>query len=342
MHLVNVKCPNCNVEMIVDTDEKELVCEECGAKFSPNGELIPDEPVEGEKPKSQKQLEREKISSYNKSDHVKSSTRRLVECGVLIAIATVLSMLKVAQLPYGGSITAASMLPIIIIAYRHGTKTGLITGFVYGLVQLVLGVNNLSYATTWKGALAIVLLDYVVAFLFLGLGGIFRRENDRQGISIALGALLGAVLRYLCHVASGATVWAGLSIPTADALKFSFIYNATYMVPETIVLIIAAYYIGSSLDFKAEQPVRVARKSFDTSKIFAIIAGLVLAATLIFDTVSVFAHLQNGETGEWDISGIGQVNWHLVIIITAAAVVLTGVLLIISHFNSKNKTLDNA
>jgi thiamine transporter len=271
-----------------------------------------------------------------------AKTRRLVESAILIAIATVLSMLKLAQLPYGGSITAASMLPIIIISYRHGVKTGLLSGFVYGLVQLVLGVNNLSYATTWKGAVAIVLLDYVIAFLVLGLGGIFRREKDNQAVAMTCGALLGAVLRYVCHVISGATVWAGLSIPTGEALAFSFIYNATYMLPETIVLLIAAFYIGSALDFKAEHPVRIARQTANISNLLIIIAGLVFSAALVFDTVSVFSVLQNGETGKWDISGISQVNWQLIAIISAAAVVISALLLVLARIKSNKKTLDNA
>ena len=74
----------------------------------------------------------------------------------------------------GGEIIAflASMLPIIIIAYRHGTGTGLMAGLVYGIIQQLLGLNTLSYVTTWQSILAVILLDYIVAFLVLGLGGI--------------------------------------------------------------------------------------------------------------------------------------------------------------------------
>ena len=269
-------------------------------------------------------------------------TRRLVECGILIAIATVLSMLKLAQLPYGGSITAASMLPIIIISYRHGVKTGLVAGFVYGIVQQVLGVNNLSYATAWWGVVLIFLFDYIIAFLVLGLGGVFRKPIKNQAASLAAGALLGCVLRYACHVISGATVWAGLSIPTADALVFSLAYNATYMLPETLVLVIVAYYIGSSLDFTAEQPVRVARKTATASKVLIVLAGLIFSAALVFDTVSVFSVLQNGESGTWDIAGLNSVNWMLVGIISAGAVAISGLLLLLAHIKSKKKTLDNA
>ena len=53
---------------------------------------------------------------------------RLTESAVMIALATILSLFKLVDLPYGGSITLASMLPVLLIAYRYGTAWGLLTG----------------------------------------------------------------------------------------------------------------------------------------------------------------------------------------------------------------------
>lgn len=78
----------------------------------------------------------------------KNRTLPLVECAIMIALATVLSMVKLAELPYGGSITIASMLPIAIIAYRRGMGWGLGSAFVYAVIQQLLGLNSLSYVTT--------------------------------------------------------------------------------------------------------------------------------------------------------------------------------------------------
>ncbi|MBQ8911953.1 MAG: energy-coupled thiamine transporter ThiT, partial [Clostridia bacterium] len=64
-------------------------------------------------------------------------------------------------------------------------------------------------------------------------------------------------MRYICHVISGCTVWAGMSIPTGGAFVYSLIYNATYMLPETIILILVSYYLGTSLDFDAQIPRRL-------------------------------------------------------------------------------------
>ena len=79
-----------------------------------------------------------------------SRTRALVECAVLLAIATVLSLVKLVDLPYGGSVTVASMLPVVIISYRHGLGYGLLSGAVFGVIQQLLGLNTLSWVTTWQ------------------------------------------------------------------------------------------------------------------------------------------------------------------------------------------------
>lgn len=111
----------------------------------------------------------------------KNRTLPLVECAIMIALATVLSMVKLAELPYGGSITIASMLPIAIIAYRRGMGWGLGSAFVYAVIQQLLGLNSLSYVTTWQSVVAVILLDYIVAFTVVGFAGIFRNAIKKSG-----------------------------------------------------------------------------------------------------------------------------------------------------------------
>lgn len=160
---------------------------------------------------------------------------RLTESAIMIAAATILSMFKLVELPYGGSITLASMLPIVIIAYRYGTAWGILCGLVHGAIQLLLGSGTLSYVTGAASVVAVILLDYIVAFAVCGLAGIFRNIK-KQSTGLLCGAVLVSVLRYACHVVSGFTVWRDISVPAADAVIYSFIYNATYMLPEMIVL----------------------------------------------------------------------------------------------------------
>ena len=264
--------------------------------------------------------------------------RILTESAIMLALATVLSIFKLVELPYGGSITLASMLPVLIIAYRHGNGWGLLTGVIYGIIQQLLGLKVLSWVSTWQSVLAVVLLDYVVAFMVIGFGGTFRRTKS-QPAGLCLGALLVCLLRYACHVISGATVWAGLSIPTKAALAYSFIYNATYMIPETIVLLIAAYLIGSKLDFRGAELGAYKGAAAAAPNALDWIGGLLIAGALIFDTAKVFAGLQNAETGEFDITGIAAANWTLIGIVTGVALVI-GVTLLVISAAKKNKAAE--
>lgn len=267
-----------------------------------------------------------------------SRTKSLVECAIMIALATVLSMIKLAELPYGGSITIASMLPIAIIAYRRGMGWGLGSAFVYGIVQQLLGLNSLSYVTTWQSIVAVILLDYIVAFTVIGFAGIFRNKIENQALGLTLGCVFVSILRYICHVISGATVWAGLSIPTQAALSYSFIYNATYMLPECIILAVTAVYIGSVIDFREEKLKRVVKSDTKAySPTINVAAGLVAAGAVIYDAVEVFSHLQNAETGEFDITGLAAVNWTAFIAVTVSAVVVTVLLLIVNKTLKKGK-----
>lgn len=268
-----------------------------------------------------------------------NKTKSLVECAIMIALATVLSMIKLAELPYGGSITIASMLPIAIIAYRRGMGWGLGSAFVYGIVQQLLGLNSLSYVTTWQSVVAVILLDYIVAFTVIGFAGIFRNKIENQALGLTLGCVFVSILRYICHVISGATVWAGLSIPTQAALSYSFVYNATYMLPECIILAVTAAYIGSVIDFREEKLKRVAKGDTKASSpAISIVAGLVAAGAVIYDAVEVFSHLQNAETGEFDITGLAGANWTAFIAVTVSAVVVTVLLLIVNKALKKGKT----
>ena len=248
----------------------------------------------------------------------------LTECAVMIALAAVLSLIKIVDLPAGGSVTIASMLPIAIVAYRHGPGFGFLSATVYGLLQQLLGLSALSYVTTWQSIVAVILLDYVVAFAVIGLAGIFRKAISHQALSICIGCFCVCLLRYTCHVISGATVWAGLSIPSEAAMIYSLSYNATYMIPETIILLVIAAYIGANINFKEKRPSRTRRTNLPQSLGWTSpVAGLILVGATIADTLLIFPKLQNADSGEFDIGNLATVNWTLVVMITAAALLFT-------------------
>ena len=270
------------------------------------------------------------ISKQSGSRNVKvSHTQRLIESALLIAMGTVLSLIKIIDLPYGGSVTVASMLPVMIIAYRHGLGYGLVSAAVFGGIQQLLGLKTLSWVSTWQSVLAVIFLDYVIAFAVIGFGGIFRRKLKDQALELSLGAVLVCALRYLCHFVSGVTVWTGFALPTMGAVVYSFAYNATYMLPEMIVMTVTAYFLGSSLDFRFSTPVRVKKTGEHKVPVFGILSLLVVAATIITDVALIFGKLQNADTGEWYLGGLKDVNWTAVIIVTAAGLILAAVLMLI-------------
>ncbi len=275
----------------------------------------------------------------NQSARAGKGARILVESAIMIALSTVLSVFKLAELPYGGSITLASMLPIAVLAYRHGTLRGLGAGLVYGVIQQLLGLKNLSYFTTPQSIVAIILLDYAVAFAVIGLAGVFRRRVRRQSTAMLLGAALACLLRYVCHVISGATVWAGLSIPTEAALVYSFIYNATYMIPETIVLLLAVAYLAEVLDFTSDVPRRMTTEhTASRAATLYTFSALSLVIALIFDIVSIFGKLQDGASGEFTAAGFAEVNWVSFGVVTGVLLAASLLLFCLGRREAKNQS----
>lgn len=262
----------------------------------------------------------------------------VAECSIMVALATVLSMLKLFELPYGGSITPASMLPIIIIAYRHGAKFGLGSAVVASGIQALLGLKNFSYFTTWQSLVTLAVFDYVIAFSVFGLGGIFKKCIKKQSLSMLMGSALACLLRYVCHVISGATVWAGLSIPTEAALIYSIGYNATYMIPETVITLLCCVYVASALDFSARVPRRIKSEKLDTVSAYLYLsAGLAALITLVADTVMVFSKLQDPNTGDLVFANVTTVEPLPLIIVTVCGAAVAGVLALLAsrRVNSK-------
>ena len=169
------------------------------------------------------------------------TVRMLTESAVMIAVATVLSLLKI-DLPFGGGVTILSMLPIVLISHRWGVRWGLLTAFVYSLVQLFLGLDNVGYASTLLAGVGIVMLDYVLAYTALGLSGLFG--NSRKGF--AAGIAVTFCLRFLCHLVVGAVIWGEwmpeqfMNMTMTSPWIYSFLYNGWYMLAELVVTEIGA------------------------------------------------------------------------------------------------------
>ncbi len=197
-----------------------------------------------------------------------SKTKRLTTTGVLIALGVILTLIKVYQLPYGGAITLAGMVPVIILGYKYGVKWGLFSGFIFSLIQMILGATtSQAFAGMYDpehaaiSVLKIVLmafLDYIVAFSAIGLSGLFKNRINNDTAALAAGAGCACFLRFIAHFLSGWILWGSYAewfftdVMNNDtgskilssysgqllAIIYSAIYNGSFMLPELVISVI--------------------------------------------------------------------------------------------------------
>ena len=173
-----------------------------------------------------------------------STLKRIAESAMLIAIGTVLSLFTF-QGPWalGGGITVCSMLPMVMIAQRYGTKWGIFTSLVYSVLQMVIGFNNVQYAPTALSAAGIILFDYILAYTVLGFSASFNHVVKDRRKAIVLGIVVTFFGRFICHFFSGLIIWEALfpnELGWAPPI-WSLAYNGSYMLPEIIITSIVAY-----------------------------------------------------------------------------------------------------
>ncbi|MCK4313905.1 energy-coupled thiamine transporter ThiT [Candidatus Bathyarchaeota archaeon] len=160
-------------------------------------------------------------------------TKILAEAIVFIALANVLYIVSkmyfpFLRLPQGGSITLASMVPLLWFALRRGPRWGVEAGIVYGLVHMVIS-GGIYYPTQ-------ILLDYPLAFGALGLAGAFKKQQ-------VIGVGLGILGRFTCHVISGVIFFGQYAWEGWNVVAYSVAYNATYIVPEFVVSAIIIFIL---------------------------------------------------------------------------------------------------
>lgn len=157
--------------------------------------------------------------------------RIVAEMSGVIALSTVLSLVKVFSLPQGGSITAGSMIPILWFALRRGGKAGIAAGVIYGLVQFVLEPEIFHWAQ--------VILDYPIAFGALGLAGFFKRYR-------VVAAATGIAGRFVAHFLSGIIFFAEYAPEGMSPVVYSAVYNGGYLGVEVIVSGVFIYLLSKT------------------------------------------------------------------------------------------------
>lgn len=173
----------------------------------------------------------------------------LVEGAMMVALAFALSFITqfipFLNLPWGGSITLLSMLPIVVYSIRNGVKYGVMCSFVYSLTQLAQGIVGglFGWGLTPIMLVGCIFLDYIGAFTVIGFAGLFRDKGMKGWIG---GTVMVIAVRYLFHITSGAIIFksAGIIWTALGEINnpwlYSTIYNGCYMLPEMIFTTIGA------------------------------------------------------------------------------------------------------
>lgn len=173
-----------------------------------------------------------------------SKTQIMVEGAVMVALATVLSFIPIIQLPWGGTVTLLSMLPIAIFSIRRGVKAGFAASLLHALIQFAQGAMKglFGWGLTPGMLAACIFLDYIGAFFVLGIAGIFRKKDFPGWMG---GITLAVCLRFLFHFLSGVVIWHSVGelwsgFSTDNTFLYSFLYNGCYMLPELILTLAGA------------------------------------------------------------------------------------------------------
>lgn len=192
-----------------------------------------------------------------------SETQKITETAIMIALATLLSYVTIFTAPMGGSITAFSQVPIVIIGYRYGFKWGAGTGVIHGILQMLLqGLGNFAYVKGIGAYIILIFADYVVAFACLGIGGaLFKKAVKNQTLALALGGAFASLFRFICHFISGVTIWGEYADGWQSVWAYSFGYNGFYMLFEGIITVVGVVVLSLVLDFNSPTLIRKRKKA---------------------------------------------------------------------------------
>lgn len=158
-----------------------------------------------------------------KAKKIQFTPQLIARIGIALALATVLKMLRIYHFPQGGSITLGSMVPIMLIALMYGPEIGFLTGFLYGILTLILDPYILSPIQ--------VLFDYPLPFTALGVVGFFKNKK-------LLGVGIAAFVRFICHFISGVAFFGSYAPNGMSPVVYSVIVNGPMVGIEAIICLV--------------------------------------------------------------------------------------------------------
>ena len=169
----------------------------------------------------------------------------MCECAIMLALAFALSCAKLFEMPMGGSVTVAIMLPIMLISVKYGVKAGTATSFLYSMTQLLqafASANVFPYCETPATLITCILFDYIVPFTILGLAGIFLKFkiSDKSEINVYYGICAVVLLRFICHYITGVAIWGQWAPDGMGKYLYSLLYNGGFLSIDFAICIICA------------------------------------------------------------------------------------------------------
>ena len=184
----------------------------------------------------------------NKTKKVNKTIVRLAVSAMMLALAFILSLVKVWEMPFGGAVTLFSMLPLCFVGIKYGAAWGVGTAFCFSWLQIMQG-QVFSWGLTPGMLVASIFLDYIIAFSVLGLAGIFRYKGRAGMIA---GTAFVCVLRFVVHFFAGVVLWANYAEFVAfgttwvdQPALYSLVYNGAYMLPETAITVVGIVLLSS-------------------------------------------------------------------------------------------------
>ncbi len=162
-------------------------------------------------------------------------SKSIAYAAICIAMSFALSYLRIVRMPQGGSITPASLLPLMLYAFMFGAKKGIFAGFIYGLLQALQSPDGVIHPAQF-------VLDFPLAFACMGLAGLFanlKALNKLPQVQFLLGGIIAGLGRFIMHFISGTFAFGAYAPEGQPAWLYSLGYQAGYVLPDVAIAVVA-------------------------------------------------------------------------------------------------------
>ena len=162
----------------------------------------------------------------------------LAEIIVFAALSAVLYIIRPFTLPYGGSVTLGSMVPVMWLSLRRSVRAGLVAGVIFGLLALLIDLMLLPYSPITNPVQ--VVLEYPIAFAMLGLAGLFHKQSSALA---TIGVGISVLVKFILHFIAGLVFWTYTFPEGWNPVVWSAVYNGSFLLPEFIISAILIYLL---------------------------------------------------------------------------------------------------